>query len=132
MRGSTAAKLLVFAVTAALLLGAPGCKGKRKKQTGTLKEWIVGSWVRNDDLTVWSFNADGEMITSGQLPIGGSYGTLEPDKVKVTISGAGAVTAGMMLGLPVDESKTLIIIFTVKDDEMRPANVKSDVVFQKD
>lgn len=107
-----------------------GCEARTpKKQVGSLKEWVVGSWMRTDDRTYWNFSEQGEMLTSGRVPIGGSYGTEEPNKVTVLISGAGAVSAGMQLGLPLDEAKNLKITFTVKDDEMQP--VGSSVTFVK-
>lgn len=116
----------------AVLLAAAGCgKGASKKQVGPLKEWIVGDWARQDDPNFWNFNASGEMNTSGRLPIGGSYEVVEPDRIKVTISGAGAVTASTMLGVPRHENGNLYLEFAVKDDEMRPAGIKSETVFKK-
>jgi len=112
------------------LIAILGCEARTpKKQVGSLKEWVVGSWMRTDDRTYWNFSEQGQMLTSGRVPIGGSYGTEEPNKVTVLISGAGAVSAGMQLGLPLDEAKNLKITFTVKDDEMQP--VGSSVVFVK-
>lgn len=119
----------------ALILGLAGlwagCGKPHQKRTGPLKDWIVGDWAREDDPNWWNFNASGEMMTTGRLPIGGSYSTEEPDKVEVVISGAGAVTASMMLGVPLNEAKNLIVHFVVEDDEMRPAGIKSKTVFRK-
>ena len=122
--------LLVSLAAGGSLLSV-GCGKARKKQVGPLKEWIVGDWARSDDPNWWSFSASGEMMTTGRLPIGGSYSVEEPNKVEVVISGAGAMTASMQLGIPVAENKNLYIHFIVEDDEMRPAGIKSTVVFRK-
>ena len=112
------------------LIAILGCDSKPpQKQVGTLKEWVVGNWMRTDDRTTWNFSEQGEMLTSGRVPIGGSYGTEEPNKVMVLISGAGALSASAQLGLPLDEAKNLKITFIVQDDEMQPAG--SSVVFVK-
>ena len=109
-----------------------GCEARTKqKQVGTLREWVVGSWMRTDDRIYWNFSADGEMVTSGRAPIGGSYSVEEPNKVQVLITGANAQSASKMLGLPLDEAKNLKINFEVQDDEMRLAGVPSSVVFRK-
>src|SRR6185295_15545284 len=95
----------------AILLGlaallSSGCeKEERQKQVGPLKDWIVGDWVREGEAILWNFSAAGEMNTSGRVPIGGSFEVLEPDQVKVTISGAGAGPASIMLGIPLHENK---------------------------
>src|SRR5438552_10324124 len=91
---------LAFLLAAAGTAFLAGCGKASKKQVGTLKEWIVGDWSRQDDPNYWNFNAQGEMNTSGRLPIGGSYEVVDPDRIKVTISGAGAVSASVMLGVP--------------------------------
>ena len=112
------------------LIAILGCDAKpAQKQVGTLKEWVVGTWMRTDDRSMWNFSEAGEVMTSGRVPIGGSYGVEEPNKVNVLITGSGAVTAGMQLGLPLDEAKNLKIQFLVKDDEMKP--VGSTTIFKK-
>ena len=125
---------VLLGVTAALLFTA-GCGGKEetKKQVGPLKDWIVGDWVRQDDGHTWNFNAGNEFITNGRAPIGGSYATEDPDKVKITVSGANAVTASVQLGFPIDANQNMYGTFQVKDDEMRPVgpNAKTSVVFKK-
>jgi hypothetical protein len=108
-----------------------GCGKARKKRTGTLAGWMVGDWARSDDPNWWNFSASGEMNTTGRLPIGGSYSVEEPNKVEVLITGAGAFTASTMLGVPLAANKNLYLHFIVEDDEMRPAGMKSDVVFRK-
>lgn len=121
-------------VLAAALLFTAGCgKEETKKQVGPLKDWIVGSWVRQDDGIAWNFQEGNEFITSGQLPIGGSYAVEEPDKVKITVAGANAMTASFQLGFPVDANQNMYATFQVKDDEMRPVgpNAKTSVVFKK-
>ena len=121
-------------VLLALAIGFPtaACGRKKVARSGPLKEWVVGQWVRTDEGIVYEFKADGEMITSGQLPIAGSYTTEEPSTVKVMISGANAQTTSMQLGLPVDpESQSLEIVFRVEDDEMKAVGVNSDVVWRK-
>ena len=121
--------VLLVASTGALLLS--GCGKPRKKQVGPLKEWIIGDWARQDDPNYWNFNVSNEMNTSGRLPIGGSYEVVDPDRIKVTISGAGATPASIMLGIPKHENGNLYLEFVVKDDEMRPAGIKSETVFIK-
>jgi len=118
---------------AALLAAAGGCGRAKQKQVGPIKQWILGEWVRNDDGIGWNFSADNQMISGGRLPVGGSYSTEEPNKVKVYITGANAHTSAMQLGLKCDDSENqnLTINFIVQDDEMRLADVKSDVVFRK-
>jgi hypothetical protein len=109
-----------------------GCEPRKvQKQVGPLRDWIVGSWMRTDDRVFWNFSADGEMITSGRVPIGGSYSTEEPNKVLVLITGANALSAAAQLGLAADENKNLKINFVVQDDEMKVVGVNSTVVFQK-
>ena len=111
----------LLGITAAALLFGAGCgKEESKKQVGPLKSWIVGTWVRQDDGIAWQFQEGNEFITTGQLPIGGSYATEEPDTVKITVSGGGAISAGMQLGFPVDANQNMYATFKVKDDEMRP------------
>lgn len=126
----------ILCLLSAVLITGPilslGCGKARMKRTGTLKEWMVGDWARSDDPNWWNFNAQGEMNTSGRLPIGGSYSTEEPNKVEVVISGAGAVTASQMLNVPLNpENRNLYLHFIVENDEMRPAGIKSEVVFRK-
>ena len=118
---------------AALLAAAGGCGRTKQKQVGPIKQWIIGEWVRNDDGIGWNFSADNQMISGGRLPVGGSYSTEEPNKVKVYITGANAHTSAMQLGLRCDDSENqnLTINFIVQDDEMRLADIKSDVVFRK-
>ena len=129
-RSAVAVTLLVL--VAAVAAQGLGCGKPRQKRTGTLKEWIVGDWARQDDPNWWSFNASGEMMTTGRVPFGGSYQTEEPNKVEIVISGAGAMTASTMLGVPVDpENRNLYLHLVVEDDEMRPTGIKSDTVFRK-
>jgi hypothetical protein len=123
------APVLIF--LAALLAAAGGCGRAKQKQVGAIKEWIVGEWVRSDDGIGWSFSADNQMITGGRLPVGGSYSTEEPNKVKVYITGANALTSAVQLNLRCDANQNLTINFIVEDDEMRLADVKSAVVFRK-
>lgn len=124
--------LALGAVLGAALVAALGCGKPHQKRSGPLKDWIVGEWVREDDPNWWTFSAQGEMVTTGRVPIGGSYSTEEPDKVEVVISGAGALSASMMLKVPVDpETKNLYLHFVVADDEMRPAGIESKTVFRK-
>ncbi|MBI3856390.1 MAG: hypothetical protein HY293_11945 [Planctomycetes bacterium] len=125
------ATLLALLLGAAALLSSCGGGRPHKKQVGPIKEWIVGEWVRSDDGIGWNFSADGQMITSGRVPIGGSYSTEEPDKVRVHIAGSNALSASLMLGLPVDANQNLYADFVVKDDEMRPVGIKSSTVFRK-
>jgi hypothetical protein len=124
-------KILIALLCVATLLSACGPGKPRKKQTGPIKDWIVGEWVRSDDGIGWNFSADNQMITGGRVPIGGSYSTEEPNKVKVHISGSNAVSASMMLGIPVDANQNLYADFVVQDDEMRPVGIKSSTVFRK-
>lgn len=129
MSGRAGALILL----AASIVLAGGCGRTKQKQVGPIKQWIIGEWVRNDDGIGWNFSADNQMITGGRLPVGGSYSTEEPDKVKVYITGANAVTSAMQLGLKMDdgESQSLTIRLVVQDDEMRLSDIKSDVVFRK-
>jgi hypothetical protein len=125
-----------LAATLALLLplALAGCEKKeeRKKQVGPLKEWIVGSWARQDDPNWWTFTADGEFSTGGRVPISGSYGTEEPHTIKISISGAGAVSASVLLGVPLSgENKNLYLDLVVQDDEMRPTGIASKTVWRK-
>ena len=127
-----ATSILLVALGVLLWTDGVGCGKPRMKRNGPLKDWIVGDWARQDDPNWWNFNASGEMITTGRLPIGGSYSVEEPNKVEVIISGAGAFTASTMLGVPVNpENRNLYLHFIVEDDEMRPAGVKSETVFRK-
>ncbi|HLY12354.1 MAG TPA: hypothetical protein VKW04_23835 [Planctomycetota bacterium] len=123
-------------VLVALATGIPalgvGCGKPKQKMTGPLKDWILGNWARQDDPNWWVFGPNGEMTTTGRVPIGGSYQVEEPNKVEVTISGAGAYSASTMLGVPLNpENKNLYLHFIVEDDEMRPAGIKSETVFRK-
>jgi len=113
-------------------LALAGC-GARKKQArvGPIRDWIVGTWIRSDDHLDWNFNASGEMMTGGRLPIGGSYSTEEPDKVRVHIAGAGALSAAAMLGLRADANQNLYVNFVVDGDEMKVTDVASAVLFIK-
>jgi len=121
----------IASLTVCLLVLA-GCEARKKQaQVGPLKDWIVGMWIRNDDHIDWNFNAGGEMMTGGRLPIGGSYSTEEPNKVKVHISGANALTAASMLGMRADSSQNLWINFEVNGDEMKVTDVPSTVLFIK-
>ena len=126
-------RFLTGFLAAALLLAAGCGKEESKKQVGPLKDWVAGDWVRQDDGHTWTFYASNEFITTGQLPIGGSWNVEEPDKVKVTVSGGGAITASMQLGFPVDSNQNMYATFQVKDDEMRPfgPTAKTSVVFKK-
>lgn len=127
------ARALAALLLCLALAPSAGCGKPTQKQVGPIKQWIVGEWVRSDDGIGWNFTADNQMMTGGRLPIGGSYSTEEPNKVKVNITGSNAVTASMQLGLKCDdnENQNLTINFVVKDDEMRLADIKSDVVFRK-
>lgn len=124
---------IAFAAVVLLAAGAAGCGKKRLARNNMpLKDWVVGNWVRTDDYTVWQWKADGEMITTGQIPVAGSYGVEEPNTVKFFCSGGNAMTTSMMLGVPVDrDSQSLTIVFEVKEDEMRVVSQKSDVVWRK-
>jgi hypothetical protein len=128
----------VSKLAATLILLLPfffaGCgkSEERKKQVGPIKDWIVGSWARQDDPNWWTFTSEGEFSTSGRVPIAGSYGTEEPNLVKLTISGAGAMTASMMLGVPLSgENKNLYLTLVVTDDEMRPSGIASKTLWRK-
>ncbi len=124
-RSSLLAALAVF-----LGLCMPGCEA-RKKQVGTLKEWIVGEWVRTDDHTVWTFKANGEVETSGALPVIGRYTPVEPRTVKVQVSGGSAITSSLQLGVKTDDRGNLNMEFVIEDDQMKPVGINSDVVFRK-
>jgi hypothetical protein len=114
----------------ALALG--GCEARKKQaQVGPIRDWIVGTWIRNDDHIDWNFNASGEMMTGGRLPIGGSYSTEEPNKVTVHISGAGALSAAATLGLRADANQNVYVNFVVDGDEMKVTDVASTVLFIK-
>src|SRR5204862_3205307 len=84
---------------------------RRRRLTRSLRDW--SSDVCPSDL-------------GGRVPIGGSYGTEEPNKVRVTISGANALSAAAMLGLKVDQSQNLTINFFVDGDEMKVTDVRSE------
>ena len=116
-----------------MCLAMVGCGRTKQKQVGPIKQWILGEWVRSDQGIGWTFSADNQMISGGRLPVGGSYSTEEPNKVKVYITGANASTSAIQLGLKCDDSENqnLTINFIVEDDEMRLADVKSEVVFRK-
>ena len=118
---------------AAVVVATGGCGRAKQKQVGPIKQWILGEWVRTDDGIGWTFTADNQMISGGRLPVGGSYSTEEPNKVKVSITGANAITSAMQLGLKCDDEakQNLTINFLVVDDEMKLADIKSDVVFRK-
>src|ERR1051325_7109552 len=118
----------VLMVLAASLALAGGCGRTKQKQVGPIKQWIVGEWVRSDDGIGWNFSVDNQMLSGGRLPVGGSYSTEEPNKVKVYITGANARTSAMQLNLKCDDSENqnLTINFVVQDDEMRLADIKSD------
>lgn len=132
MNRRLASALFLAALIVGTLGPSTGCGKPRQKRTGPLKDWIVGDWARQDDPNWWTFNAQGEMMTTGRVPIGGSYNVEEPNKVEVIISGAGAFSASAMLGVPVNpENKNLYLHFIVEDDEMRPAGMKSETVFRK-
>ena len=122
---------LMFLVALIALVG--GCGRTKQKQVGPISQWIIGEWVRSDDGIGWNFSADNQMITGGRLPVGGSYSTEEPNKVKVLITGANAVTSAMQLNLKMDEgeSQNLTIRLVVDGDEMRLSDIKSEVVFRK-
>lgn len=127
------ARAAFLIVLAASLTVAGGCGRARQKQVGPIKQWIIGEWVRSDDGIGWNFSADNQMLSGGRLPVGGSYSTEEPNKVKVYITGANASTSAIQLNLKCDDSanQNLTIRFVVQDDEMRLADIKSDVVFRK-
>jgi hypothetical protein len=114
------------------VLALAGCEPRKKKaQVGPLRDWVVGSWIRSDDHLDWNFSSNGEMVTGGRVPIGGNYSTEEPNKVKVHIAGANALSAATMLGLKADSNQNLWINFVVDGDEMRVTDVASAVVFVK-
>ena len=123
----------ILALLVPLALAGCGKKEERKKQVGPIKDWIVGSWAREDDPNWWTFTAEGEFSTSGRVPITGSYGTEEPNLVKITISGAGAMTASIMLGVPLSggENKNLNLTLAVTDDEMVPVGIPSKTRWHK-
>ena len=124
------AAILVLLVP--LLVTGCGKAEERKKQVGPLKDWIVGSWAREDDPNWWTFTGEGEFSTSGRLPITGSYGIREPNTITISISGAGAMPASLMLGVPLTgENKNLNLDLVVQDDEMRPAGMASKTVWRK-
>jgi hypothetical protein len=121
-----------FAPAVLALLALAGCDARKKQpRVGPLRDWIVGTWIRSDDLLDWNFSSGGEMMTGGRSPIGGNYSTEEPDRVLVHISGANALSAAMQLGLKVDSSQNLYIHFAVDGDEMKVTDVASTVVFVK-
>jgi hypothetical protein len=122
-------KALAFTVC---ILALAGCEARTKKpQVGPIRDWIVGTWIRNDDHLDWNFDAGGEVLTGGRVPIGGSYATEEPNRVKVHISGANALSAASMLGLRADENQNLWVNFIVDGDEMKVTDVASTVLFIK-
>lgn len=113
-------------------LALAGCGARKKQaQVGPIRDWIVGTWIRNDDHIDWNFNASGEMMTGGRLPIGGSYSTEEPNKVRVHIAGAAALTAAATLGLRADANQNVYVNFVVDGDEMKVTDVASTVLFIK-
>jgi hypothetical protein len=114
------------------LLALAGCEARKKQaQVGPLRDWIVGTWIRNDDHIDWNFNAGGEVMTGGRVPIGGNYSVEEPNTVKVHISGANALSAASTLGLRADANQNLWINFVVDGDEMKVTDVASTVLFIK-
>lgn len=126
-------RLAVVGMLICLVAAAGGCGRAKQKQVGPIKQWILGEWVRSDDGIAWNFTADNQMMSGGRLPVAGSYSTDEPNKVKVFITGANAFTSAMQLGLKCDdgENQNLTINFLVEDDEMKLADIKSEVVFRK-
>jgi hypothetical protein len=117
---------------ALLLAAGAGCGEKKKVRVGPLKDWIVGNWIRVDDPLTWQFKADGELMTTGALPVTGSYQVTEPDTIVLLVSGANAITTSAQLGVPVDPvSQSLTITFKVQDDEMRVAGIQSDALWRK-
>ena len=126
-------RFAVLATLICLVAAAGGCGRTKQKQVGPIKQWILGEWVRSDDGIGWTFTADNQMISGGRLPVGGGYSTEEPNKVQVKITGANALTSAIQLGLKCDDSENqnLTINFLVSDDEMRLADIKSDVIFRK-
>jgi len=133
-REATVTKIaLILALTSALALAGCGKKEEPKKQVGPIKDWIVGSWAREDDPNWWTFTAEGEFSTSGRVPIAGSYGTEEPNLVKITISGAGAMTASILLGVPPSGgvNKNLNLTLAVTDDVMVPVGIPSKTKWHK-
>jgi hypothetical protein len=133
MSGRRAVAGVLVCLGAAGALASLGCGKPSQKQVGPIKQWIIGEWVRTDDGIGWNFSADHQMISGGRLPVGGSYSTEEPNKVRVLITGANAHTSAIQLGLKCDDSENqnLTINFIVTDDEMKLAGIKSDVVFRK-
>ncbi len=122
-------RLLIAALS---VLALAGCDARSKKaQVGPLKDWIVGTWIRNDDHMDWNFNGGDEVKTGGRVPIEGSYSVTEPNKVEVHIVGAAALSAATQLGLKADANQNLWIHFVVDGDEMRVTDVQSTVVFIK-
>ena len=126
-------RMAVVAILICVVAAAGGCGRTKQKQVGPIKQWIIGEWVRTDDGIGWSFSADNQMISGGRMPVGGGYSTEEPNKVQVKITGANALTSAMQLGLQCDDDakQNLTINFIVEDDEMRLADIKSEVVFRK-
>jgi hypothetical protein len=127
------ARFAVVGILICLVAAAGGCGRAKQKQVGSIKEWIVGEWVRSDDGIGWNFSADNQMLSGGRMPVGGSYSTEEPNKVQVKITGANALSSSMQLNLKCDDDakQNLTINFIVEDDEMRLADIKSEVVFRK-
>ena len=127
-------RIALAALILALAVPLAGCgkKEERKKQVGPLKDWIAGDWMRDDDPILWTFNGAGEFTTGGRAPIAGSYDVVEPDTIKISISGAGAVSASVQLGVPLTGvNRNLYLDLKVQDDEMRPSTVASKTVFRK-
>ena len=124
---------MILALLVPMFAAGCGKSEERKKQVGPLKDWIVGSWAREDDPNWWTFTADGEFSTSGRVPITGSYLIQEPNIIKITISGAGAMPASIMLGVPLSggENRNLLLDLVVQDDEMRPSGIASKTKWRK-
>ena len=124
---------ILICMVAAGALAAAGCGRAKQKREGPIAKWILGEWVRSDDGIGWNFQEGNQMISGGRLPVGGSYSTEEPNKVQVKITGGNALTSAMQLGLRCDDdaNQNLTINFLVEDDEMRLADIKSEVVFRK-
>ncbi|HZE95684.1 MAG TPA: hypothetical protein VE981_01535 [Planctomycetota bacterium] len=119
------------AAIALCALALVGCERKKQAQVGSLTDWIVGTWIRNDDYIDWNFNAGGEVMTGGRSPIGGNYSVEEPNRIRVHIAGANALAAAMQLGLRADANQNLYVTFVVDGDEMRVTDVASTVLFVK-